>query len=224
MAKSFNAFGRRAVEVGALHQPIWLGTVKPVPVGGVLAEAFRIAGALYGAGCPINLANGVITPFSGFKVVSFSAAAGSETVDTVVVKPIGAGIAPKVNDVIQKLGATFAATAKAAKVASVVAGTGSDAGKYTITILHSATIDTVEAGDVLVFSAATAAGSSKSMAAQPNAYLYNDICLGDLTEDINASGAAVKFHGEGLLIDLTPAAEVAAQMAAAVPGVLQVSV
>lgn len=223
MAKSFNAFGRRAVEVGALHQPIWLGTVKPVPVGGVLAEAFRVAGALYGAGSAINLKDGVITPFAGFKVVSFTAA-GSETVDTVVVIPIGAAIAPKVNDVLQKLGATFSATAKAAKVASVVAGTGSDAGKYTLTILHSATIDTVEAGDVLVFSAATAAGSSKSMAAQPNAYLYNDICLGDLTEDINASGAAVKFHGEGLLIDLTPAAEVAAQMAAAVPGVLQVSV
>lgn len=224
MAKSFNAFGYRGSDFGALHQPIWLGTVKPVPVGGVLAEAFRIAGALYGAGCPINLKDGVITPFAGFKVVSFSAATGSETVDTVVVKPIGAGFAPKVNDVLQKLGATFSATAKAAKVASVVAGEGSAAGSYTITILHSATIDTVEAGDVLVFSAATAAGSGKSMKDQPNAYLYNDIALGDLTDDINASGAAVKFHGEGLLIDLSPAAEVAAQMAAAVPGVLQVSV
>ena len=224
MAKSFNAFGRRAADLSAFHQPIWLGTVKPVPVGGVLAEAARIAGALYGAGSAIELKEGVITPFSGFKVVSFSAATGSETVDTVVVKPIGAGYAPKVNDMIQKLGATFSATAKAAKVASVVAGEGSSAGSYTLTVLHSATIDSVEAGDVLVYSSAASAGSSKSMAHQPNAYLYNDICLGDLNEDINASGAAVKFHGEGLLIDLTPCAEIAAQMAAAVPGVLQVSI
>lgn len=224
MAKSFNAFGRRAVEVGALHQPIWLGTVKPVPVGGVLAEAYRIAGALYPAGTPINLANGVLTPFVAFKVVSFTGATGSETVDTVVLKPVLPGFIPKVGDMLQKVGSTFAATGKAAEVASVAAGEGSAAGSYTITVAHAATFDSLEAGDVLAISAAVSAGSSKSLKVKPNAYLYNDICLGDMTEDINASGAAVMFHGEGLLIDLTPAAEVAAQMAAAVPGVLQVSV
>lgn len=227
MASSFNAFGRNATEFGALHQPVWLGTVKPVPVGGVLAEAYRVKRLLIPAGAPVNFASGVITPLVAFKVVSFTGATGSETNDKIVIRPCvlgGVEYLPKAEDLIQKIGATFAATGKAAAVVSVTALTGADAGKYEVAVAHAATIDSVSAGDMITFSAAVSAGSGKSIKVQPNAYLYNDIAMGDLNEDLNATGAVVKFHGEGLLIDLTPSAEVAAQMAAAVPGVLQVTV
>ena len=226
MAKSsFNAFGTVANDYENCHVPVWLGTVSPVPVGGVLASGFKVAGALYGAGTPVYYASKTITPLVAFKVVSLTA---GDPNDTVVVYPCVYGkatIIPAAGDKLQKLGATFAATAKAAAVIAVTALTGDDAGKYSFTVAHSATLDSLEAGDYLVYSAAASAGSSKSMANQPNGYLYNDIYFGDIdvtAADAAATGAVVVHHPEGLIINLTSAAPFKAQMAAAVPQVYQV--
>ena len=233
---SFNAYGSESMNVGQSHIPVWLGTVTPVPVGGVLATSYLKAGFLLGAGAPVNLTAKVLTPFVGWEVVSFTGATGSETVDSIVVKPASFGaidIIPAVGDIIQKVGATFAATGKAAAVASVTLITeGTNKGCYTLTVLHAATIDSVSAGDVLTISASESAGNDKSIKVVPNGYLYNDIYLGNLDDSeaavtaktIAATGAVVKFHHEGLIVEPTPSAALKAQMAAAVPGVLQVLV
>lgn len=229
---TFNAFGSAANEVGQSHVPVWLGVVTPVPVGGTLDKAYARKGFFLGAGAPVNLTDKIIKPFFAWEVVSFTAAVSPATEDVIVIKPAvlgGVDIVPAADDLIQKVGATFAATGKAAVVASITALTGADAGKYEIKVLHSATVDNLSEGDHIAISAATSAGSSKSLANQPNGYLYNDIYLGDLDGDANAytiaaTGAVVRYHHEGLLVELTPSAPVKAQMAAAVPGVLQVLV
>lgn len=224
MTSSFNAFGKTQKVYDACHVPVWLGDVTRVPVGGSLASDFVKKGVLIPAGTPINITNKVITPLVAFEVVSFTA---GDTNDILVIKPCTYGMVdflPKADDVIQVLGATFATAKKAAVVTAIAAG--STAGQYNVTIAHSATIDTPSAGDHIVFSSATAAGSSKVMANQPNAYLFNDICLGDIDETLEgagASGAAVKFHAEGLLIQRTPGADFAEALAVAIPGVLQVN-
>jgi hypothetical protein len=51
--KSFNAYGQTAESFGG-NIPVWLGTVKPVPVGAVLEESYVKAGALYKAGTPVE--------------------------------------------------------------------------------------------------------------------------------------------------------------------------
>ena len=233
---SFNAYGSESREISQSHVPVWLGKVSPVPVGGNLVSDYLQKGLLLGAGFPVKYASKAITPFVCWEVVSFTGATGSETVDTIVIKPAILGdvkIIPAAADLIQKVGSTFAATGKAAAVASISEITeGDNAGCYTVTVLHSATIDSVSAGDALAISSAVSAGSSKSLKVQPNAYLYNDIYLGNLDDSaaaksaktIAATGAVVKFHSTGLLVDLTASAPVKAQMAAAVPGVLQVEV
>ena len=223
---TFNAFGSAANEVGQSHVPVWLDFVGPVPVGGTLDKAYAAPGFYLGAGAPVELANKIIKPFLAWEVVSFTAGDGTTvSPDSIVVKPVG-GAVPAVNDFIQKVGASFSATGKAAKVASVEEAEG---GNYEIKVAHSATIDSVSAGDAIALSAATAAGSSKSLAVQPNGYLYNDIYFGDLNGDADAytlaaTGAVVMYHHGGLLVELTPSAPVKAQMKAAVPGVLQVLV
>lgn len=223
---TFNTFGSASNQVGQSHVPVWLDFVGPVPVGGTLAKAYAKKGFYLGAGAPVNLTDKIITPFLAWEVVSFTAGDGTTvTTDSIVVKPVG-GAVPAVNDLIQKVGASFSATGKAAKVASVEAA---ENGNYEIKVSHSATIDSVSAGDAIALSSATAAGSSKSLAAQPNGYLYNDIYFGDLEGDadnytIAATGAVVMYHHGGLLVELTPSAPVKAQMKAAVPGVLQVLV
>lgn len=226
MKSSFNAYGRTKKEYGTLHIPIWLGTVTRVPVGGTLASDYVKPNLLIPAGSPINITDKVITPFVAFEVVSFTADASGD--DTIVIKPAAFGdvdFLPEVGDLIQKLGSSFDATGKAAVVKTVTALTGSDAGKYSVTVAHSATIDTPSAGNLIVISSATSAGSSKSIAVKPNAYLYHDIWLGDLdptAEDTFATGAAVMYHPEGILIDRTSGAAIADALAAAIPGVLQV--
>lgn len=228
MKSSFNAYGRSNSEYGPLHIPIWLGIVKRIPVGGTLDEDYNIAGALYPAGTPIQIKDKVITPFVGFKVTAYSAGGSEDTSSTITILPntdFGGEILPEVGDLIQKLGATFAATGKAAAVTGVTALTGDDAGKYAVTVAKGA-IDSLSAGNYVVFSAAESAGSSKSIAVQPNAYLFHDIWLGNLdvsADDTFATGAAVMYHPEGILIDRTPAAPFKELLAAAVPGVLQVN-
>jgi len=214
---TFNAFGSSAKDFGKVSKPVWLGTPKPHAVGGVLASAYAKAGAYYPAGTPVKLDAGVITPAVLFEVTAFSA---GDTNDVVTIKPFAGSALPAVGDFIMKLGANFSSTGKAAEVVSV-AENSTTAGTYDVAVAHSATIDTPSAGDVIVFSSATAAGSSKSVAAIPNGYLYNDIYLGDLSSP-SASGAVIDFHGEGILIDLTPGAACADKLKAAIPNVIQV--
>ena len=225
---SFNAFGSESIETNQSHIPVWLGVVGPVPVGGTIDKAFAKPGFLLGAGAPVNLSGKIITPFVAWEVVS-NTASGSNSV--IVVKAAefgGVEIAPAADDLVQKVGATFAATGKAAVVASVSALTGDDAGKYEITVV-TANIDSVAAGDFIALSAATAAGTGKSLKNQPNGYLYNDIYFGNLGGSANdytlaATGAVVMYHHDGLLVELTPSAPFKDAMKAAVPGVLQVLV
>ena len=229
---SFNAFGSESLNIGQSHIPVWLGVVGPVPVGGTLLKNYAVKGFLLGAGAPVKLDSKIITPFVGYEVVAFTAATGSETYDSAVVKSAKFGaveVIPAAEDVVMKVGATFATAGAARAIASVTPITeGTNAGCYTITIAHSANLGTLQAGDVLTPSA-TAGASGKLPSVQPNGYLYNDIYMGDLDGDkdnytIAATGAVVKFHADGLLVELTPSAAVKEQMAAAVPGVLQVLV
>lgn len=226
---SFNAFGSESLETSQSHIPVWLGVVGPVPVGGTLDKAYAKPGFLLGAGAPVNLTDKIITPFIAWEVVSMTTVS---TDDVIVVKPAefgGAELVPAVGDFIQKVGASFAATGKAAAVTAVTALAGDDAGKYEVKVLHSATVDSLSEGDFIAISAATAAGSGKSLKVQPNGYLYNDIYFGNLggsAEDgtLAATGAVVMFHHDGLLVELTPSAPFKDAMKAAVPGVLQVLV
>lgn len=227
---TFNAFGSASNEVGQSHVPVWLGVVTPVPVGGTLDKAYAKKGFFLGAGAPVELTGKIIKPFLAWEVVAFTAGDGSTvTTDSIVVKDVN-GAVPAVEDMIMKVGSTFAATGKAAEVVSVdLLTSGDNAGCYEIKVSHAATVDSVSAGDAIALSSAASAGSSKSLAVKPNGYLYNDIYFGDLDGDadaytIAATGAVVRYHHEGLLVELTPSAGVKAQMAAAVPGVLQVLV
>lgn len=229
---SFNAFGSEGVNTAQCHVPVWLDFVGPVPVGGTLKKEFAQKGFLLPAGSPVNLNGKIITPFVGYEVVSYHAATSSETYDSIVVKPADFGgikMAPAAEDVLMKVGATFATAGAARAVySSTVITEGANAGCYTITIAKSANLGSLSAGDVLTPSA-SAGASGKLPSCQPNGYLYNDIYFGALDGDANnytiaATGAVVKYHHGGLLVELTPSAAVKAQMAAAVPGVLQVLV
>lgn len=51
--KSFNAYGQTAENFGG-NTPVWLGTVKPIPMGAVLEDSFVKAGAIYRAGTPVE--------------------------------------------------------------------------------------------------------------------------------------------------------------------------
>ena len=223
---TFNTFGSASNEVGQSHVPVWLDFVGPVPVGGTLDKAYASKGFFLGAGAPVNLTDKIIKPFFAWEVVSFTAAVSPATDDVIVIKDMN-GAVPAAGDFIQKVGASFSATGKAAEVISAnLITSGENAGYYEVKVLHSATIDSVNEGDVIALSSAAAAGSSKSLANQPNGYLYNDIYFGDLEGDadsytIAATGAVVMYHHGGLLVELTPSAPVKAQMKAAVPGVLQ---
>ena len=229
MKSSFNAYGKTKQDYGRLSIPVWLGNVEPIPVGGTVDKDYLQPGVLFPAGTPINIANKVITPLIAFEVVDFEAAVGSAANDTIVIKPCIYGKAeflPEAGDKIQKLGATFAATGKAAAVVGVTKITeGTNAGCYEVTVSKAASIDEPSEGDLIVFSAAESAGNDKAMAKQPNAYLYNDIYLGpeyDVTDEtVAATGAAVMYHQSGILIDRTPAAACKKQMAAVCPGVYQ---
>lgn len=225
---SFNAFGSESLETSQSHIPVWLGMVGPVPVGGTLDKAYAKPGFLLGAGAPVNLTDKIISPFIAWEVVSTSTSDSNTIIKVKGAEFGGAVIIPSTSDFVQKVGATFAATGKAAAVAAVEALTGDDAGNYNITVA-TANIDSVSAGDYIAISAATAAGSGKSLKVQPNGYLYNDIYFGNLggsAEDgtLAATGAVVMFHHDGLLVELTPSAPFKDAMKAAVPGVLQVLV
>jgi hypothetical protein len=123
--KSFNAYGQTAKEFGG-NVPVWLGTVRPIPVGAVLEAEFVKANTLYKAGTPV---------------------------------------------VYNEEAKTFA----------------------------PCTSETV---------------------ANANAYLYNDIYIDEVGENTAATGAMVKVHAEGLLIDRTDFADNADALQAKIPGVV----
>lgn len=190
--QSFNAYGTSGKEYGQMHKPVWLGVVSPHAVGGVLAEKYRIKGAHYPAGTPVNLTDGVLTP-----IIVVEAKAVAENV--VTIDPSVYGIAPAVGDKMN------------GKAITSVAPNSTNAALLDVTAAsHGAT-----AGSGVTFLPAS------TSAVTPNGYLYNDIYLGDLS-DANATGAVVDFHGEGLLIDFTPAAFMADTMKQNVPNVIQV--
>lgn len=217
---TYNVYYDKTVQRGE-HIPIWLGKVRPIPVGGTLASAYAVAGAYYPAGTPMELKDGVATPFTGFKVKAYTTSS-SNSIITVV--PLFPGDKPTTSMFLQKVGAAFSTTGKAWNP-DEIAVNESDSSAYDITVA-TANIDVVSAGDFLAISSAVAEGSSKSLKVQPNYYLYNDVAIdpemeGVTISHIGASVALVNFHGEGLLINRTPAAAVAAQMKAAVPNVIQ---
>ena len=51
--KSFNAYGQSTKSFGG-NIPVWLGTVRPIPVGAVLEAEFIQDKALYRAGTPVQ--------------------------------------------------------------------------------------------------------------------------------------------------------------------------
>ena len=207
MKSTFNSYGRTVIGGGQFHVPVWMGNVHPVPVGGMLPAAYLKKGALYPAGMPVNLTGKVLTPFLAMKVTAYES--GKVTVD-----PGLYGITPDTTCYVQKVGATFAKNGTATAVTAVSMNAADK------TKIDLSTTLTVAVGDVIVLSFASEGAKS------PNAYLYNDIFLGDLDvadDSCAATGAAVQFHAEGILVDRTPSADVKAQMAAAVPGVLQVN-
>ena len=119
-----------------------------------------------------------------------------------------------------KLGTNFTTKGKAYKP-SKVARNASDPTLYDLSFTESQ-LGTLAEGDVLVEGASE--GASVAPAAVPNGYLYNDICLNDIDvtdESACATGAVVKFHGEGLLIDRNPAgALLADRLQSLIPNVL----
>ena len=123
--KSFNAYGQTAKDFGR-NVPVWLGTVRPLPVGAVLESSFVKAGTLIKAGTPV----------------------------------------------------VYNAEAK------------------------------------------TFAPCTSSTVANANAYLYNDIYIDEVGENTAATGAIVKVHAEGLLIDRTDFAANADALQTAIPGVV----
>ena len=215
---SFNAHCVRKATYGG-STPIWLGVVTPLPAGGVLASGFVKEKTLIPAGSPIKFDSGTITPLLFAEVVSFTDGATNDTI--VVKKPLYGGQLA-VGDIIQKVGATFATTGKAAAIVSV-AENATDSGNLDIEVAHG-TLDSLEStgGDVIALSASTTAGNTKSLKTQPNAYLYNDIYIDYAETGSHATGSAVVAHAEGILINQSPSRAVATQMAAAVPLVVQV--
>ena len=203
---SFNAFGQKREDFGGRHIPVWLGTVTPYPVGGSLAAAYVKAGLHLPAGTPIQIKDRVITPALVYTVKAD--ASGALTVDP----SEHPGFTPAKDMYVKLVGDAFA-SGDGVKVTAAAAN-ASDASLLDLT----ATVTGAAADKKVIVSV--------EASVTPNAYLYNDIYLGDIDagdEGAGASGAAVMSHAGGILIDRTPSAGIAAAMRAAVPGVVQVN-
>lgn len=205
MSSSFNAFGSRASEIGG-SRPVWLGTPTPVPVGGTLASAYAKKGILIPAGTPVNLASKVITPYLTYAVTAVTGSVTGITID-----PKAYGYVPQVGDYLFLVNKTDFSNNGTPVAITAVAANATDASLLDVTIaLTGATVGSVVA---LAF--------ASTAAPVPNGYLWNDIFLGDLESDLAATGAVIEHAPDGILIDLTPAADIKAAMKAAVPGVYQ---
>lgn len=218
---SFNAFGSASLEAGQSHVPVWLGTVSPHAVGGTIATAFLKKGLHIPAGTAVNLTDKVITPFLTYKVKTNTAGSSTYVLTLDPVDVAAYGYVPQVGDYLQLVSESAFSSNGNATAITAVAPNATDPSLIDVTVNINAA-----AGKSVVLNFAS------SKIAVPNGYLYNDIYLGDI--DVNAanvaaftaaaSGAVVDFHGEGILIDLTPCAGYPAAMKAAVPNVIQVLV
>ena len=205
MPSSFNAFGSRGREIGGSN-PVWLGVPTPVPVGGTLASGFAKKGIFIPAGTPVNLASKVITPYLTYAVTAVTGSVTGITID-----PKAYGYVPQVGDYLFLVNKTDFSNNGSPVAITAVAANAADASLLDVTIaLTGATVGSVVA---LAF--------ASTAAPVPNGYLWNDIYLGDLEDDLAASGAVIEHAPDGILIDLTPAADIKAAMKAAVPGVYQ---
>lgn len=197
MRSTFNAYGQRKYTFENHNVPVWLGVVSPVPVGGVLASAYAKAGAYFAAGTPVNLAGGVLTPLVLFKVKSVSGNAATVICYSSILPAVGESVK------------TLSASGNAGSANAVTAVVDNGDGTAVLTLTTATTANTILALNAEIV---------------PNGYLYNDIEIDpNATKDIAATGAVVKAHIDGILIDRTPAAEIAAYMSAKVPGVVQVN-
>lgn len=201
MKGTFNAFGQTLKSYENATTPVWLGTVSPVPVGGTLASGYAVAGALYKAGFPIKIDGKTITPVLLYKVKSVTTA--SSAVTSATLTPLGHNVAPTTSMKLIKVTGSTYPTGQGTAI-TAVAKSGDD-------YVASTTVS-VAADDIVAVAGAV-----------PNAYLYNDIYMDGIESEAGASGAAVKFHSEGILVDRTPAEPIKAYMATLVPGVLQVN-
>jgi len=215
---SFNSFATKKA-TGFAGLPVWLGTIRPMPVGGVLATAYAAEGAYIPAGSPIELKSGKISPFVCWEVVSVDT-----STHAITVKADALGYEAAVDEYLAIFaGSDFAATSAAEKISSIAKDSD---GNYVFT-MASNKLDGATAGQYLAYAdAEAAAASGKSLKVQPNAYLYNDICIdkANIREEVTyvaASGAAVNFHGEGLLINRTIGYPYKAALKKAVPQVMQ---
>lgn len=218
MKSSFNVYGTQSKEYENLHTPVWLGFPGTVPVGGGLSASYFITGALYPAGCPVNLTSKVITPLVAMKVTT--ATSGSSTTYVTTIDPTSYNIVPEVGDYIQVLNASAFGSAGSPVAITAVAANSTDSSLLDITTAS----DLGASKNGYVALAPTSGGLSV-----PNGYLYNDIYIGDVNDSVSdnssfATGAVVQHLENGaILINRTPGAGVAAAMLAAVPGVSQVS-
>lgn len=221
MKSSFNAFGKTKKVFDAASTPVWLGTVTPVPKGGVLHPGSVIPGAIYPAGSPVVYEYGVITPFVTLSVVAV-------TGNSITVRPASlinedSDYVPAVNGYIGE--ATTSDDWEVISPYKVLSMSRLANGDFVLSLEGAGNL---KQGTNLVVCGSD--GAILAPEGQPNAYLYNDICIGDIDaseENVeagiaSATGAVVMYHAEGILIDRTPAAAIAGYMAKAVPGVLQV--
>lgn len=221
---TFNAFGSEANEISQSHVPVWLGTVAPHAVGGTLATGFLKQGLRIPAGTGVNLSAGVITPLLTYKVedVIEDDSGGTTTVVGVTIDPKEYGFVPAVGEYLFLVSKSAFGSNGSPVAITAVSPNSDNAELLDVTV----DISTAAKGDVVAF-----APTSTAVPA-PNGYLYNDIYLGGIevtsaaisAKTVAATGAVVDFHGEGLLIELTPCADIATAMKAAVPSVIQVLV
>lgn len=192
-----------------MHVPVWLGHHIPrVPGGFTLDRSYLSAGLLIPAGTPIHYddATKVFTPVLAYDVIKV--ADGYVTVNASLF-----GVAPAAGAYARKVSATdFASNGEAVAITEVKANAENPEN-----LDVKVTIEGLAAGDVIAFSPKSDALPT------PNAYLFNDVFLGDIDvtdETAAATGAAVVYNPDGLMIDRTPGAGFKVALYKLIPGVL----
>lgn len=215
---TFNSFAASIVSRIAGSVPVWLGTsVIPAAVGGVLEDGFNGEGVFYPAGTPVLLHDDKIRPFLPWKVLAV------DTTNHVITVADNLGHIPAADDFLGIFdGKSFKTATAVGKVASVAAN--ATAG-WDITMTDDE-LDGVTAGQYLAATAETAVAASGKSIIAPNGYLYNDIRIDKAygrisVSNADASGAVVKSHAPGILINRTPGADYKDALLEAIPNVIQ---
>lgn len=222
MKSSFNSFGQTKKVYDAGSTPVWLGTVSPVPKGGVLSPAFVVPGAVYAAGTPVVFHNGEdICPIPSF---TFQKTGGNSAIIRSSFPLAEDGDYSL--DVQSKLGTDISDFSQMPVGGCIQITSLTKTAPCEYRVQYSGGSPFEER----VYYLLTEDGATNMIDGTLNAYLYNDICIGDIDASdeakeegiASATAAVVMYHAEGILIDRTPAAGIAEAMAKAVPGVLQV--